>query len=194
MVEEKPRGQGIRRSVGELLTCQFLPRCVGGLLPGFVLLPRVSRLVAAVFAAVTVSDFMHQAYKALEEKGVRSISGGFSMNPWSSFFTALPAFMINLRLLLFQQEISSSGFPSTTSRSASLPTSTVPISFSPKSSALVLVAKIRLSMGLMTSGLISSSPAGPEGPRRSGRLDLGAGLVGVAGALMPRAPRCPIWR
>jgi hypothetical protein len=30
-----------------------------------VLLPRVSRLVAAVFAAVTFSDFLHQIYKAL---------------------------------------------------------------------------------------------------------------------------------
>ena len=66
-VDEKPRGEGIRRSVGELLTCQF---CLGVWVAsfftyGFVLLPRVSRLVAAVFAAVTVSDFLHQTYKAL---------------------------------------------------------------------------------------------------------------------------------
>jgi hypothetical protein len=66
-VDERPRGEGIRRSVGELLTCQF---CLGVWVAsfftyGFVLLPRTSRLVAAVFAAVTVSDFLHQAYKAL---------------------------------------------------------------------------------------------------------------------------------
>ena len=66
-VEEKPRGEGIRRSVGELLTCQF---CLGVWVAsfftyGFVLLPRASRLIAAVFAAVTVSDFLHQVYKAL---------------------------------------------------------------------------------------------------------------------------------
>jgi hypothetical protein len=66
-VEEKPRGEGLRRSVGELLTCQF---CLGVWVAslftyGFVLLPRVSRLVAAVFAAVTFSDFLHQIYKAL---------------------------------------------------------------------------------------------------------------------------------
>jgi Protein of unknown function (DUF1360) len=66
-VDEKPRGEGIRKSVGELLTCQF---CLGVWVAsfftyGFVLLPRVSRLVAAVFAAVTVSDFLHQTYKAL---------------------------------------------------------------------------------------------------------------------------------
>ena len=70
MVEEKPRGEGIRRSVGELLTCQF---CLGVWVAsfftyGFVLLPRVSRLVAAVFAAVTVSDFLHQTYKALRKR------------------------------------------------------------------------------------------------------------------------------
>lgn len=69
-VEEKPRGEGIRRSVGELLTCQF---CLGVWVAsfftyGFVLLPRVSRLVAAVFAAVTVSDFLHLTYKALMKR------------------------------------------------------------------------------------------------------------------------------
>jgi hypothetical protein len=56
--------------VGELLTCQF---CLGVWVAsffayGFVLLPRVSRLVAAVFAAVTVSDFLHQIYEALMKR------------------------------------------------------------------------------------------------------------------------------
>ena len=69
-VEEKPRGEGLRRSVGELLTCQF---CLGVWVAsfftyGFVLLPRVSRLVAAVFAAITISDFLHQTYKALVKR------------------------------------------------------------------------------------------------------------------------------
>jgi hypothetical protein len=66
-VDEKPRGEGLRRSVGELLTCQFcLSVWVASLLTyGLVLVPRVTRLVAAVFAAVTVSDYLHQAYKAL---------------------------------------------------------------------------------------------------------------------------------
>jgi hypothetical protein len=69
-VNEKPRGEGLRRSIGELLTCQF---CLGVWVAsfftyGFVLLPRASRLVAAVFAAVTVSDFLHQTYKALMKR------------------------------------------------------------------------------------------------------------------------------
>ena len=66
-VDEKPRGEGLQRSVGELLTCKF---CLSVWLASFftyglVLVPRVTRLVAAVFAVVTVSDHLHQAYKAL---------------------------------------------------------------------------------------------------------------------------------
>ncbi|CAA9449069.1 hypothetical protein AVDCRST_MAG82-3623 [uncultured Rubrobacteraceae bacterium] len=66
-VDEEPRGEGLRRSVGELLTCKF---CLGVWIASFftyglVLVPRVTRLVAAVFAVVTVSDYLHQAYKAL---------------------------------------------------------------------------------------------------------------------------------
>ena len=66
-VDEKPRGEGLRRSVGELLTCQFcLSVWVASLLTyGLVLAPRVTRLVAAVFTVVTVSDYLHQVYKAL---------------------------------------------------------------------------------------------------------------------------------
>lgn len=66
-VDEEPRGEGLRRSVGELLTCKF---CLGVWLASFftyglVLAPRVTRLVATIFAVVTVSDHLHQAYKAL---------------------------------------------------------------------------------------------------------------------------------
>ena len=66
-VDEKPRGEGLRRSVGELLTCKF---CLGVWMASFftyglVLVPRVTRLVASVLAVVTVSDYLHQTYKAL---------------------------------------------------------------------------------------------------------------------------------
>ncbi len=66
-VDEKPRGEGLRRSLGELLTCKF---CLGVWVAslftyGLVLVPRVTRLVASVFAIVTVSDYLHQIYKAL---------------------------------------------------------------------------------------------------------------------------------
>ena len=66
-LDEEPRGEGLRRSVGELLTCKF---CLGVWLASFftyglVLVPRVTRLVATIFAVVTVSYHLHQAYKAL---------------------------------------------------------------------------------------------------------------------------------
>jgi hypothetical protein len=69
-VQEKPRGKGLRRSLGELLTCQF---CVGQwvasfLTYGLVFAPAVTRLVASIFAVVALSDHLHQAYKALMKR------------------------------------------------------------------------------------------------------------------------------
>lgn len=69
-LDEKPRGKGLRRSVGELLTCQF---CLGMWVASFftyglVLAPRVTRLIATIFAVVTLSDYLHQTYKALTKR------------------------------------------------------------------------------------------------------------------------------
>ncbi len=69
-LDEKPRGKGLRRSVGELLTCQF---CLGMWVASFftyglVLAPRVTRLIATVFTVVTISDHLHQTYKALTKR------------------------------------------------------------------------------------------------------------------------------
>ncbi len=69
-LDEKPRGKGLRRSVGELLTCQFcLGLWVASLFTyGLVLAPRVTRLIATVFTVVTISDHLHQTYKALTKR------------------------------------------------------------------------------------------------------------------------------
>ncbi len=69
-VEELPRGKGLRRSIGELLTCQF---CLGLWVASFfsyglVLVPRVTRLVATVLTVLTLSDTLHQTYKALTNR------------------------------------------------------------------------------------------------------------------------------
>jgi hypothetical protein len=69
-VNEKPRGKGLRRSLGELLTCHF---CVGQWVASFftyglVFAPAVTRLVASIFAIVALSDHLHQAYKALVKR------------------------------------------------------------------------------------------------------------------------------
>jgi hypothetical protein len=65
-VAESPRGTGLRRALGELLTCPF---CLGvwvatGLTAGMVLAPRTTRLVATALTAVTASDVLQLAYDA----------------------------------------------------------------------------------------------------------------------------------
>lgn len=69
-VDEKPRGEGLRRSLGELITCKF---CVGQWVASFftyglVLFPAATRLVASIFAIVALSDHLHQTYKALVKR------------------------------------------------------------------------------------------------------------------------------
>ncbi len=69
-MDEKPRGKGLRRSIGELITCKF---CVGQWVASFftyglVLAPAVTRLVASIFAIVALSDHLHQTYKALMKR------------------------------------------------------------------------------------------------------------------------------
>ena len=71
-VEERARGRGLRRAVGELLIC---PYCIGlwlaaGMHMGLVYAPRTTRTVASTFTALTISDFLQIAYKAAEEKGL----------------------------------------------------------------------------------------------------------------------------
>jgi hypothetical protein len=66
-IQEKPRDTGLQRSVGELLTCRF---CLGMWISAFfayglVLFPAATRLVGAIFAMLTLSDHLHQIYKAL---------------------------------------------------------------------------------------------------------------------------------
>ncbi len=69
-IKEKVRGTGMRRAVGDLLTCPWClsPWVAAGLAFGFVFKPRATRLVAGVFAAATVSDFLHHAADAVKEK------------------------------------------------------------------------------------------------------------------------------
>jgi hypothetical protein len=69
-VEEQPRGTGLRKAVGELLTCVF---CIGHWIAAFfayglVLAPTLTRFVAAILAVVTVSDYLTQAYMAVTKK------------------------------------------------------------------------------------------------------------------------------
>jgi uncharacterized protein DUF1360 len=71
-LEESARGRGARRAIGELLVC---PYCLGlwvvaGFSLGLLFAPRLTRFLAAIFSALTISDFLQIAYKAAEEKGL----------------------------------------------------------------------------------------------------------------------------
>ena len=71
-LEERARGGGARQAIGELLIC---PYCLGlwvvaSFSVGLLFAPRLTRFVAAVFTALTGSDFLQIAYKAAEEKGL----------------------------------------------------------------------------------------------------------------------------
>jgi len=73
-VEERPRGTGIRRALGELLVC---PYCLGlwmatSLELGLIFAPRATRLIASTFSALTISDFLQIAYKAADKRGLQS--------------------------------------------------------------------------------------------------------------------------
>lgn len=70
--EERSRGSGLRKAIGELLICPF---CLGlwviaAFSVGLVFAPRVTRFVASLFAALTIADFLQIAYKAAEDKGL----------------------------------------------------------------------------------------------------------------------------
>jgi hypothetical protein len=71
-LEERSRGTGARRAIGELLIC---PYCLGlwivaAFALGLLFAPRLTRFMAAIFTALTLSDFLQIAYKAAEEKGL----------------------------------------------------------------------------------------------------------------------------
>jgi hypothetical protein len=68
-VNSQPTGTGLRRAVGELLTCPFCASIwlATGLATGFALVPRAARLVWATLASVALSDAAQHAYGALRQ-------------------------------------------------------------------------------------------------------------------------------
>lgn len=71
-LEERSRGTGARRVLGELLTCPF---CLGlwivaAFSLGLLFAPRLTRFLAAVFSALAISDFLQVAYKAAEDRAL----------------------------------------------------------------------------------------------------------------------------
>jgi hypothetical protein len=73
-VSEEPRGEGLQRATGELLGC---PYCLGqwvaaGFGAGLVAAPRLTRLVAFIYTAETVADFLQLGYLGAEERASSS--------------------------------------------------------------------------------------------------------------------------
>jgi hypothetical protein len=67
---ESPRGSGLQRSLGELVSC---PECAGqwvagGLLAGMLHAPRVTRAVTTMYSALAVADLLQFAYVGLKQR------------------------------------------------------------------------------------------------------------------------------
>ncbi|MEX2382167.1 MAG: DUF1360 domain-containing protein [Opitutales bacterium] len=67
-VNEVERGSGMRRTIGELITC---PYCVsvwaaGALVLGHAMNPRATRVVSSILAITAVSHFLNQGYSKMK--------------------------------------------------------------------------------------------------------------------------------
>jgi hypothetical protein len=69
-VDEEPRGRGLQRAVGELISCPYCmgPWSAAALGFGMLFAPRVTKFFAKILVGVAVSDFLHRAYAATKEK------------------------------------------------------------------------------------------------------------------------------
>ena len=76
-VSEEPRGHGLQRAVGSLVTCQFCtgPWVAAGLSASLLFFPRVTRLASSIFAMAAISDFLHQGYAAARSASPRHVGG-----------------------------------------------------------------------------------------------------------------------
>jgi len=69
-LQEGVRGSGIRKALGELISCPF---CISqwvatGFTFGLVVAPRATRWTASVFASLALADFLQFAYAGAEQR------------------------------------------------------------------------------------------------------------------------------
>lgn len=72
-LKEEVRGTGLRKAVGELVSCPF---CISqwvstGFVFGLVAAPRATRWTASVFASLALADFLQFAYAWAEQQAQR---------------------------------------------------------------------------------------------------------------------------
>lgn len=72
-LQEEVRGSGVRKAVGELITCPFcLSQWVATSFTfGLVAAPRATRWTASVFASLALADFLQFAYAWAEQQADR---------------------------------------------------------------------------------------------------------------------------
>lgn len=73
-LEEKPRGKGLRRAVGELLVCPFcLAQWIsGGFAIGWAFAPGLTRLLSAMWASQAIADAAQLAYGTAEKQAKKT--------------------------------------------------------------------------------------------------------------------------
>lgn len=69
-LRETPRGRGLRRSIGELLSC---PECAdqwvaGALVVGLLHAPRITRVLAGLYASLAIGDLLQYVYSGLKRR------------------------------------------------------------------------------------------------------------------------------
>ena len=68
-VEEEPRGRGLQRGIGHLISCPYCmaPWCATALSFGLLFAPRATRFFAGILVSVTASDFLQRAYAKMKQ-------------------------------------------------------------------------------------------------------------------------------
>jgi hypothetical protein len=74
-VEEEPRGRGLQRGIGHLISCPYCmaPWCATALSFGLLFAPRATRFFAGIFVSVTASDFLQRAYAKMKQDLARRL-------------------------------------------------------------------------------------------------------------------------
>jgi hypothetical protein len=69
-VEEQPRGRGLQRAIGLLVSCPYClgPWCAAALGFGLIFRPRVTRFLASILTTVAISDFLHRGYALTKDE------------------------------------------------------------------------------------------------------------------------------
>jgi hypothetical protein len=72
--DEAPAGKGLRRAMGELLTCPYClaPWCTLALGTGLTFAPVPTRFLCGLFSAMTLADLLHRGQALLRLRNERS--------------------------------------------------------------------------------------------------------------------------